>query len=682
MLTMLALMIWIHDVPVTGNIIKLSMIVDPRKPFEEYKVGDLVKARCIGFGVVEGMIGKLVDESQKKELEDILRGVKFTELVEEMGLNVTQKLKVTARQDSVLPPQKIAKTIATQVKTNLQKAAAELELTELADFMQMGDSGASENSNEVSATSIVKASLDVLNFEEPPQKEFENTTAAKVENLERQVEQLKQEVVHANGRLQQVESNLSWLWSHVQQMQLTTTQAVATVTNTTGSNRNTCTSTDSAVAPSTSFHANQFEEKAQNENEETEFVGGYSIMQLEDTISEVASFSKASILLFRMLFKEEEYKGKSLCGLVKGGAERRESVDQNKLNGIYRVIKKKYPHVTPVMVREKLRDILKPSRYQDNTGRPLIGSNHCYVAIGSMGVKFHGSFSWIYNLFKSRAYKALKKSVVKKLCEVIANVINNDAKEFLKKLKVTTLLDEEFYLDYRLTATPNFSNTYMETMHKGEIFWNQNKKEAPFSAAPLPPVPRSDKMVYLWVSDFLFNTAMLVAQKNKFLTFNLTANDLPAGYRGFLDTNCTMMCVGAMVPMIRQKYPGTSVELEMTSSKEPHLDVQNGQLIIRFVGDIKMNALMKNQNPAYLLTISSTMNITVNISIDNEQIIGHLHEKEIDVDLKDSVIGIVDRLALQLMTNSAMFFFVEPQINSEYCTGTDDEIESFRNFVL
>lgn len=60
MLTMLALMIWIHDVPVTGNIIKLSMIVDPRKPFEEYKVGDLVKARCIGFGVVEGMIGKLV----------------------------------------------------------------------------------------------------------------------------------------------------------------------------------------------------------------------------------------------------------------------------------------------------------------------------------------------------------------------------------------------------------------------------------------------------------------------------------------------------------------------------------------------------------------------------------------------------------------------------------------------
>lgn len=57
----------------------------------------------------------IIDESQKKELEDILRGVKFTELVEEMGLNVTQKLKVTARQDSVPPPPKIAKKIATQV---------------------------------------------------------------------------------------------------------------------------------------------------------------------------------------------------------------------------------------------------------------------------------------------------------------------------------------------------------------------------------------------------------------------------------------------------------------------------------------------------------------------------------------------------------------------------------------
>ncbi|KAL5020966.1 hypothetical protein ScPMuIL_000121 [Solemya velum] len=322
---------------------------------------------------------------------------------------------------------------------------------------------------------------------------------------------------------------------------------------------------------------------------------------------------------------------------------------------------------------------------QDTTGRPLIGSNHCSVAIGSMNLKFHGGASWIYNLFKDTFIKALKKLVVGKLCEVVSNAINNDAEKSLKKLKVTALLDKDFLLDYRLTAPPNFTSTYLETMHKGEIFWNQQIKEAPFSAAPLPPVPRSEKMIHLWVSDFLFNTAMFVAQKYNFLKFNLTANDLPASQRSVLDTSCVIMCVGAMIPKIRQKYPHTSVDLEMASSKKPHIDVQNGQLLIRFFGDIKMNALMKNQNPAYLLTLSSAMNMTVNMSIENEQIFGHLQDLKIDIGVKDSAIGNVNKQALQFLLDSAISIFVKPHINSLLKKGfplpmTDDI--KFRNTEL
>lgn len=52
-------MIWINDKPITGNILKLSAIVEPRKAYEDYREGEEVKARCQGFGIVTGVIGKI-----------------------------------------------------------------------------------------------------------------------------------------------------------------------------------------------------------------------------------------------------------------------------------------------------------------------------------------------------------------------------------------------------------------------------------------------------------------------------------------------------------------------------------------------------------------------------------------------------------------------------------------------
>lgn len=53
------LFIWIHDDPIQGNVLNLSNITSPRKSFNEYAVGDLVMAKCPGFGIAEGILGKI-----------------------------------------------------------------------------------------------------------------------------------------------------------------------------------------------------------------------------------------------------------------------------------------------------------------------------------------------------------------------------------------------------------------------------------------------------------------------------------------------------------------------------------------------------------------------------------------------------------------------------------------------
>lgn len=57
---------------------------------------------------------------------------------------------------------------------------------------------------------------------------------------------------------------------------------------------------------------------------------------------------------------------------------------------------------------------------------------------------------------------------------------------------------------------------------KGEFQSATSPKEAPFSPAPLPPESDSVKMAYVWVTDYLLNTAGLVYQDAGILNETVT----------------------------------------------------------------------------------------------------------------------------------------------------------------
>lgn len=57
---------------------------------------------------------------------------------------------------------------------------------------------------------------------------------------------------------------------------------------------------------------------------------------------------------------------------------------------------------------------------------------------------------------------------------------------------------------------------------KGEFQSATAPKEAPFSPAPLPPDSESTKMAYIWVTDYILNTAGLVYQDAGILNQTVT----------------------------------------------------------------------------------------------------------------------------------------------------------------
>ena len=298
----------------------------------------------------------------------------------------------------------------------------------------------------------------------------------------------------------------------------------------------------------------------------------------------------------------------------------------------------------------------------DSTGRPKIGSNGCSCDIGSVHVKFHGGAAQIYNLFKGLVKKTIKKLLNKQLCSTIKNAVDVDGSKALAKLKVTVDVGKVFLLDYRFIGKPAFNpQHFLETYHKGEFYWASSISEAPFDPISMPAFNSTQKMFYIWMSDYTFNTLTYQAQKHGMLAYNLTQKDLPAKAKDFLNTTCNgIPCIGKIIPQIGQKYPNNQVQMVMSSGFAPNISVAEGKVNVLFGGTITMTTT-KGDN--FLLALNATMSISVTLDVKNQSIYANIGDMSIVLHVIKSDVGQISDIVLNVIANTAIIGFVKPQLN-------------------
>ena len=78
-------------------------------------------------------------------------------------------------------------------------------------------------------------------------------------------------------------------------------------------------------------------------------------------------------------------------------------------------------------------------------------------------------------------------------------------------------------LDCRLISAPVFGSGYVESYHKGEIYWKTDPTKQPtFTPAPFPQTTPAAKTVYIWASDFVVNSMSFAVFTHGMLQYNLT----------------------------------------------------------------------------------------------------------------------------------------------------------------
>lgn len=324
------------------------------------------------------------------------------------------------------------------------------------------------------------------------------------------------------------------------------------------------------------------------------------------------------------------------------------------------------------------------------TGAPQVRSALCQASIGyvDLNVRNTGVITdFFINAFKAFLIGHFKPQVEQRMCKMIENIVDRDMNMLLSTMPlkvrinenqidiigdtlglspakpkskiaqrgfknvtlthfVQNLRDQELVLDYQLLSSPFIQAGSIGMMARGEISW-KGLGGTPFSPPTMQiPPPHGVHMVEFYANDYLANSMLYHAYKQKFLDVVVGPESSPQ-LKDLLVTSCGVagFCLGEFLGTLGEQYPDRQVEIAFAARKAPLIVFIENRARFRLHGRMDMFVRPSNSTQVKQMVIRSdtTMTANVNLWINGTSIIGNATIENLDFKLLETKINDVDQ---------------------------------------
>ncbi|XP_060253780.1 lipopolysaccharide-binding protein isoform X3 [Ovis aries] len=299
------------------------------------------------------------------------------------------------------------------------------------------------------------------------------------------------------------------------------------------------------------------------------------------------------------------------------------------------------------------------------SGRPKVAVSSCSSHIHDVEVDISGDLGWLLNLFHNQIESRFRKALKSRICEIIQDSVTSELQPYLQTLPVTTKIDHLAGLDYSLMGAPQATDQTLDVMFKGEIFSRDDRSPVAFLAPVMNLPEEHSRMVYFAISNYAFNTASLVYHKAGFLNFTITDDMIPPDSNIRLNTKSFR----AFVPRIARLYPNTNLELQGAVVSAPCLNFSPGNLSTAAQMEIEAFVLLPNSVKEPVFRLGVATNVSAMLTFNTSKITGFLEPEKIQVELKESKVGLFSVELLEALLNYYLLNNFYPKVNDKLAEG-------------
>ncbi|KJE90290.1 LBP/BPI/CETP family protein [Capsaspora owczarzaki ATCC 30864] len=297
-------------------------------------------------------------------------------------------------------------------------------------------------------------------------------------------------------------------------------------------------------------------------------------------------------------------------------------------------------------------------------GHPAVSMTSCSANVGSMSIDFHGGASWLYNLFSDTIAGDIKSSLNSQLCDQIKSAIDTSANQALATLPIVEPIDDYSEINFALIENPTFTATYLDTAHKGEFYYIKHPVECPFTPAATPANVTNTKMLSVWLTSFIADSAGYAYLEAGQLEYTVTPDQVPASFPLQLNTDSFQY----LLPPLYNMCPGCNLTLTVNATTPAELDISAETGLSFFIyGDMELAVLNGSQSiDAFTLNATILSSGIVGLkSVNGSEIIwGNATFASVGISLLESQIGPFDVSVLQSAVNILCEYALIPLLNA------------------
>ncbi|KAI6181005.1 LBP / BPI / CETP family protein [Aphelenchoides besseyi] len=307
-----------------------------------------------------------------------------------------------------------------------------------------------------------------------------------------------------------------------------------------------------------------------------------------------------------------------------------------------------------------------------------------------------GPLSTLVKAFEIQINDLIRQRIPGIFCQGLTNIIEQNSPALFQRLNRAQLTEhfknfnndgviENFirrftaglYIDGHQIADPVVTNEYFETQQSGELKYNHTIGSAPFFPRPIPVDHDSDRMLYLYGSEYTLNSLLYHAYESDRLMIKIEQSTLPSMYRGFVRTSCSdstpvsaggadheflsSICVGKLIPNIEEHFPNTTTKFALLSHGIPEVKFVDEYASM----DIRTRILtyVDDRGQDRQILVSSADGLAdIKLNADDGKFSGDLKLRKLNVRLHRSAIGGISAESIEQLAPLAKTF-LGPQLS-------------------
>lgn len=297
---------------------------------------------------------------------------------------------------------------------------------------------------------------------------------------------------------------------------------------------------------------------------------------------------------------------------------------------------------------------------RDAIGRLKILNITCSTAIQKMNAYFSGTLGSVYHFLATFIANGMQYLVNQQICPALKHAGLVLLNSLLDTVPVRTPVDDYVGIDYSLLKDPIVTSEHLDMNFKGMFYDRANENNSLPNTAVPPLIKDSERMVYLALSEYFFDSAMDAYYKAGVFSMDITGEKMPVDLEMLLRTTY----FGSIV-LLNPSAVDAPIKMELQVSSTPRCVIKPSGNTVSVTATMRVILLPPGAIPIQLSSMTMEAKLSAIVSLKGKRISVHLTLRRFKIYSNHSTLESLALIPLQTPLKTLLQISIVPLLNAK-----------------